>query len=1054
MPSTTCTRCGRTLSTADPDGPPVFCMFCGQKLRDHDTTTPSPQPLLPDGMRTTSFVPFGPDPDAVSEPAPKEVGGYRLIRMLGAGGMGTVYEADAPAGGRVAIKLLASRLASNPSSVERFRQEGRLASQLSHPRCVFVLAADADGGRPYIVMELMPGRTLRDVVDQSGPLPPERAIAYILDVIDGLAEAHRFGVLHRDVKPSNCFLTADDRVKVGDFGLSKSLTGSQDRHLTTSGAFLGTVLFASPEQIRGEPLDYASDVYSVCATLYYLLCGEAPYQHESVTAALAKAISEPPPPIRTKRPEVPAALEKVVMAGLERDRDRRWESLDELHDALAAVLPSRQVPARPRVLVGAYILDRIVLSFLTAPAELARQLIAHPDADIHLDVSELRWPAALILLAYFAVGDGVYGATLGKWLLGLRVSRLGQTGPPGVWVALARTLVFHAVLVGLVFLIPGLLVEWLGAAGGFIGFGSLLIGAVLLLSQFRRTAGGYRGVHDFATGCHVTQRPLPVRKLRLVSRRPNPLDQFLPVTEPLPEVVGGYVVRGRLSEGESGEQVWAAEDRALGRRVLLWLWPDDRGVAPLPAEVSRPTRLRRLGTGYLTWAGRGYDWTVFAAPVGVPLADTIHPGRPLSWADARFLLEQLTDEFRTAEADGSMPERLGLNQVWVEPNGRVQLLDFPLSPPSFAGKGAGGLGSGDPTPNPLPRRERGLQQGGGFGSSDSTPLGLLRQVASLTLEGVPRIAGGPIWAPVPPHAMPVLARLFTPGEYANPTDLHHDLAVTHSHQPEVTPAVRAAQLGIQAAFLALGLVVMFVFTGGFAIALALMAGERVDAVDATLARLADPAARDELAKITDAGPALKNLKTTTERLQGLRDRTKAEADARRAALIAPQRFIIRSIDEDNPPAEQEAVSPQTVRELLVWAGARPASTAGRAPGPRREDRYALLILLVFPLLWVIAAVVFRGGLSMILTGLAVVRADGRKAGRWQCAVRAVVVWLPVTLLLLASAWLQYVAYQHPYLYVALWLLAVALLPVYLVVALRYPDRPPQDRVAGTYLVPA
>src|SRR5262249_55483675 len=151
-----------------------------------------------------------------------------------------------------------------------------------------------------IVMELMPGRTLRDVIEREGSLAPERAIAYILDAIDGLAEAHRLGVLHRDVKPSNCFLTADDRVKVGDFGLSKSLTGSRDQPLPPTGAFLGPVLFAAPEQIRGEPLDYAADVYSVCATLYFLLCGEAPYHHENVAAAFARAMTEPPPPICQK----------------------------------------------------------------------------------------------------------------------------------------------------------------------------------------------------------------------------------------------------------------------------------------------------------------------------------------------------------------------------------------------------------------------------------------------------------------------------------------------------------------------------------------------------------------------------------------------------------------------------------------------------------------------------------------------------------------------------------------------------------------------------------
>ena len=342
----TCPHCNRSLSTEDGADAPSFCMYCGHKLHDDAKAMQS------DLMRTGSFSPTSDTDDEVPiapEPAPKSIGGYRLLKFLGSGGMGTVYEAEAPGtGNRVAVKLLTSRLASSPASVERFRQEGRLASQVAHPRCVFVLSADTDAGRPYIVMELMPGETLKDVVDKRGPLPPDEAVARILDVIDGLAEAHRVGMIHRDMKPSNCFLTADNRVKVGDFGLSKSLVGPRDHQLTQSGAFLGTVLFASPEQIRGEPLDYGSDVYSVCSTLYYLLCGEAPYQHESVTAALAKAISEDPPPISAKRSEVSRGLETVVMKGLERDRDRRWQSLDDLRDALVNLLPSRRHPARPR----------------------------------------------------------------------------------------------------------------------------------------------------------------------------------------------------------------------------------------------------------------------------------------------------------------------------------------------------------------------------------------------------------------------------------------------------------------------------------------------------------------------------------------------------------------------------------------------------------------------------------------------------------------------------------------------------------------------------------
>src|SRR5262249_24203533 len=135
------------------------------------------------------------------------LGGYRLLKILGSGGMGSVYEAeDCGAGQKVAVKVLNAQVAAGPSSIQRFRQEGQLASLLSHPHCVFVMAAEEQAGRPYIVMELMPGETLRDLVEKHGPLSPRDAIAKILDVIDGLQEAHRLNILHRDVKPSNCFL--------------------------------------------------------------------------------------------------------------------------------------------------------------------------------------------------------------------------------------------------------------------------------------------------------------------------------------------------------------------------------------------------------------------------------------------------------------------------------------------------------------------------------------------------------------------------------------------------------------------------------------------------------------------------------------------------------------------------------------------------------------------------------------------------------------------------------------------------------------------------------
>ncbi|MFO0802764.1 MAG: protein kinase [Gemmataceae bacterium] len=546
----TCPRCKRSLSTAESEGPPAFCMYCGQKLRE--------TVLSSGGMLTASHVPFTDNPEEdAAEPPPSEVGGYRLIRFLGAGGMGAVYEAEAPeSGSRVAVKLLSSRLASNPASVERFRQEGRLASQLAHPRCVFVLAADTEAGRPFIIMELMPGRTLKDLVDASGPLPVNEALAHILDVLDGLAEAHRLGVIHRDVKPSNCFLTADERVKVGDFGLSKSLGDSRDRHLTQSGTFLGTVLFASPEQIRGEPLSYASDIYSLCATLYYLLCAEAPYHHESATAALAKAISEPPPSICEKRLDVPRAVERLVMRGLERDADRRWQSLDDLREAVVDLLPARQTPARPRAIIGAYILDYLLLLLvLEIPYEVLRSAFHWPEAELlGLDLKPVSWALST---AYFASMEGMLGRTVGKSLLGLRVSRIGQSGPPGLARGWIRAAVFATIWFW-TFHAPTMT----GKFGGWAALGTVASGFAMLCLQFRRTLGGYRGLHDFASGCHVTQKPLPVRRLRLHPRMANSMDLLLLANEGAAARVGRRVCGEGPPLGRTARRTGVARGRS------------------------------------------------------------------------------------------------------------------------------------------------------------------------------------------------------------------------------------------------------------------------------------------------------------------------------------------------------------------------------------------------------------------------------------------------------------------------------------------------------------
>ncbi len=269
---------------------------------------------------------------------------YRLTTFLGEGGMGRVYEAVDASGQHVAIKVLNQQWSNNPESMERFKQEGALAGTINHPRCVFVRAVDEVRGQPFIVMELMSGKTLKDLVLHSGPLSPHEAVSKILDVIEGLQEAHVRGVIHRDIKPANCFLEPTGRVKLGDFGLARSLQEESD--LTQSGSFIGTPLFASPEQIRGEQLDFRTDIYSVCATLYYLLTGQAPFGQYSSTQVIARIVSDDPAPIRSFNPALPKLLEQVLQKGLSRNRDRRFQDLNELKNALIPFVSGRQAIAQ------------------------------------------------------------------------------------------------------------------------------------------------------------------------------------------------------------------------------------------------------------------------------------------------------------------------------------------------------------------------------------------------------------------------------------------------------------------------------------------------------------------------------------------------------------------------------------------------------------------------------------------------------------------------------------------------------------------------------------
>lgn len=1048
----TCPFCDRKLAdSADGAEAPSFCMFCGHRLRGD---TPAQETI---DAPTQSFAPAA-DADTASYPEESDtappvdsLGGFKLVRFLGAGGMGAVYEGEhTDTGRRVAVKVLAGRLASHPQAVERFRQEGRVASQISHPHCVFVLAADADAGRPFIVMELMPGKTLKELVDERGGLPIGETIARALDVIDGLAEAHRLGVIHRDVKPSNCFLTADDRVKVGDFGLSKSLSPSRDGgHLTRSGAFLGTVLFASPEQIRGEPVGYDSDVYAVCATVYYLLAGRAPYQHESITAALAKAVSEPPPPLRPKRPEVPRELERVILRGLERDRSRRWQTLEELGDALRDLRPDAQHPARPRSLILAYIADVLLFELVVIPLDFLVLSAIGPLTERN-DVFGATWFELLTSVLYFGLFDGLTGATPGKRLLRLRVTRVGETGPPGLWSGLVRSAVFALMWVTMTTLPDVFVGDWpSGPTGAVMGIGAFVVGLGLLLVQFRRTFHGYRGAHDFASGCRVVQRrPTPPR-VRLVSKFPSPVDLVHPTTVQLPSTIGGYRVRGKVCDLPDGGEVWSAEDQSLGRAVLVRLMPPGVGD-PTDAEttVTRPTRMRVIGHGTFVWEKAERAWVAFAAPLGSPLLDVVDPEQPRSWAEARPLLEQLVNELQASTADGTAVSRPTLAQVWVEPTGRLQLLDFPL--PTATSSSATSLVDGN-----------------------DDPLRIVREVATLTLEGKPRACGQQISAPIPPHASAILTTLFNDKTRDGGFDtLARGLAASHDNPAIITAGARAAHLSLQSLMLGFGLAVMFVVSGLVNLFFAVGTANTVWQTALTRDMLRDP----ELAKVLrdripiEQASGKIRASTARELTAALAPDALPETITQLDRVVAVRKEAVQTALRTLNPVERAAVSrmrrfweaaPADVEDqslsvlyfqLQIAQNNRAVMIRVERPGAVLFP-FLLVIVIAWPLFWAAFAYLFRGGLSMKLAGIVLVDASGRPAGRFRCAVRELLVWAPITVVLLSSLWLQLVSPEMVAVRTVMWLVAAAMLPVYVLTALRYPTHPPQDRVMGTYLVP-
>ena len=304
-----------------------------------------------------------------------DLGPYKIVESIGAGGMGEVYKAnDSRLDRTVAIKVLPSHLSANADLKERFEREARAVSSLNHPHICTLYDVGHQDGVDFLVMEYLEGETLADRL-KKGPLDLEEALRYAVQIADALYQAHRHGVVHRDLKPGNIMLTASgaklldfglatrlrqgfgeagrDRQGFGEAGADQSSLLTEQRPLTEQGTILGTFQYMAPEQLEGQDADARTDVFSFGSTLYEMLTGQKAFEGKSQASLIAAILKHDPPSIASLQPMSPPALDRVVRQCLAKDPEERWQTagdlrreLEWLADAGAEALPSTVAPWR------------------------------------------------------------------------------------------------------------------------------------------------------------------------------------------------------------------------------------------------------------------------------------------------------------------------------------------------------------------------------------------------------------------------------------------------------------------------------------------------------------------------------------------------------------------------------------------------------------------------------------------------------------------------------------------------------------------------------------
>jgi serine/threonine protein kinase len=988
-----CPQCGALL----PKGlPPELCPKC----------------LLKAGLPDPAAGPGGtvvlPPPPSSSRalPQPGEVlGHYTIHRLLGAGGMGAVYEAeDQETGRRVALKVLGHGL-DTPEARERFFREGRLAASINHTNSVYIFGTEEIAGTPVISMELVNGGTLQDRVRNSGPLPVGEAVDAVLQILAGLEAAQKVGILHRDVKPSNCFLASDGTVKIGDFGLSISTAVRTEPALTASGSFLGTPAFCSPEQLRGEELSIKSDMYAVGATLFFLLTGRTPFEAKNVVALLATVLEQRAPSPATLRTGIPSGLAKAVLRCLEKQPAERFKTYDELRRALAPYSSAAVTPATVGLRLVAGVLDTMVFGLIALaiffnPRDPVNFLSGrHPFSPM-----TYTWMGGSLLtvVLYYTLLEGLWGASLGKAISRLRVVGPDKN-PPGLGRAFCR-----ALLSGVLPALPSW-VSFRFNPARYIQTGALvhiLVGAasyVILAALFAtvRRRNGFAAVHDLLTGTRVISRPADETRPQLAIQFQAPL-----VENPNAPQVGPYRILDSL--GASGDATWLlGYDLRLLRKVWLRLVPP--GTPPMPQALRCLGRVARLR--WLT-GKRSSDtnWDAFEASTGAPLLEVARQPRP--WSQVRFWLYDLAQELSIAEKEHTLPT-LSLNRVWLTSDGRLKILDFP----------APGIVSEDSA-----------------AAMELPPNTFLTEVANLALKGAPR-HGIQRDRPMPLYARSFLQSLPRfPGTEAAALALKPLLnkvaAISRLRRATIVASIAAIPI-LMCCSMMLGLTVL----------------ERTQRSNPRLIELSQVLNFRNASSMSSMFGQKENNPTDRQFAVYIANHfrdviTNQDSWQSSPALIwingERRHFAEQSLKLSPAPTPEESEKADAlIKKRVHLQDFGKFQTKSTLLG---MTAIGLVIYVSLPAL--LAGLLFRGGLAQRIAGVAFVRRDGALASRLRVFWRALLAWCPLVVAL-------FIAPFHPR-----WLgpidpsaFAVSLVLFMALLSLLLPERGLQDRLAGTWPVP-